>query len=339
MKILCFILSLALAVGLFVSCGRQAPMSGDFGLLEPSGTPFSEPSGNPSVIDQSPAADDPDLPEDYYAETVIPEDDRPETVVISITEGGESTTVATPKAPDSGKKTSAETTATTGGKTASSTDSKAAPQPGGQKTSQSGGKSAAPTESVPVDRNADPEAAQTAALDPIITPANPEDETDEDEIPCEVTFVPAPPASEPAKESSKEEEKEMDALVDKVLKTARVTGTKGDYRLTWTQPEIPEKYHLRVEFSAYAKGTEENGNCCLEYYCSDEGYLTDPSGYDPSAGAKTHKIEPSILTGRKLYIVVRVYRSDFSGSVSINSACMDFDGSVDSDFPGLFNFS
>ena len=164
--------------------------------------------------------------------------------------------------------------------------------------------------------------------DSTLKPVAPEDKPDPDEEddPDELT-----------EEEWADDYETLLKTADAILQSARLTQENGSNMLTWTQPAIPDRFHLCVDLSVYSKGDEQNGSCCLEYYNSDGAWLADPADYDPTAGRKSYTLETKQLSGRRIQISVKLYRSDFAGGMASLACTKDFDGTVSGPYPRIFS--
>ena len=71
-------------------------------------------------------------------------------------------------------------------------------------------------------------------------------------------------------------------LLEQIISTAKISGTPGHYTLTYTQPEIPERYHFAVDLAIF-KANKYGGDDYLFFKTSDGGWMKDRKYYDPSA--------------------------------------------------------
>ena len=114
------------------------------------------------------------------------------------------------------------------------------------------------------------------------------------------------------------------ALAKEVLQSIKITGSEGGESFSCSQPEIPEAYHLKISLEIFAQNSE--GTPGVFRYVSDEGYLSDPGKYDPSAhSTKLDLSSAGRLDGKAVFLEILIINSTTREMASYYLK-QDFDG-------------
>ena len=120
-------------------------------------------------------------------------------------------------------------------------------------------------------------------------------------------------------------------ILDRVLASAKISGTAGNYTFTYTQPQIPDRYHFAADLHIYRGNAEESEP--VFFNNSDAGWMTHRENYDPSAKTVTMKLDgvsgldgKSVILKLQIYDILDEYTLEYGeGATYVYST--DFDGS------------
>ena len=122
-----------------------------------------------------------------------------------------------------------------------------------------------------------------------------------------------------------------------VLRSARITGTRGKYTFSFEHPQIPENQHLTVSLRIYEEGRE--GDLLIESYDSDGIWMAEPEDYDPSARQVTQELNMSgTLDDKYVLVSVKCFEPD-SYNIESDMAMRDYDGLVTEEYSDIFAWS
>ncbi len=106
-----------------------------------------------------------------------------------------------------------------------------------------------------------------------------------------------------------------------VFDSAKYYEENGKVVFTYSQPEIPGKYHLSVEMAVF---NAEGGT--IDRYCSDWGWRSDMKYYDPSAKDVRVKLNVSTLKHKEIIMTVMVGNSGMDADTTVYKLIEDVDG-------------
>lgn len=98
---------------------------------------------------------------------------------------------------------------------------------------------------------------------------------------------------------------EIPSLLREILETSRFCENGGKPYFTYSMPDIPRGFHLSVRAHVYGK--TDVGTPTLFFYMSDEGHMSDPQRYDPSAKTVKEYISTNTLSDKSLHIYISIY--------------------------------
>lgn len=122
-------------------------------------------------------------------------------------------------------------------------------------------------------------------------------------------------------------------LLDQIAGTAKISGTPGNYTLTYTQPDIPERYHFAVDLVIY-EANSEGGDDTLFFKHSDAGWMSDPNKYDPKAQSVKWDLGSKIRDFKNKCVILTFEIDDLLnengdfGEAAAYQYIMEYDGSM-----------
>lgn len=127
--------------------------------------------------------------------------------------------------------------------------------------------------------------------------------------------------NEPTPEAPAETELRQADYAKLVFDSAKYYEEGGKVVFTYSQPEIPEKYHLSVEIAIF---NAEGGT--IDRYCSDWGWRSDMKYYDPSAKDVKVKLAAATLKNKQVIMTVMVGNSRMNADTSVYKLTEDING-------------
>lgn len=122
-------------------------------------------------------------------------------------------------------------------------------------------------------------------------------------------------------------------ILDQVLASAKISGASGSYTFTYTQPQIPDRYHFATDLHVFKKNSQ-GGADAVFFENSDSGWIMHPENYDPSARTVTLKLsgitdiqEKSVIFKLQIYDILDEHTLE-SGEGATYVYSTDFDGST-----------
>ena len=97
------------------------------------------------------------------------------------------------------------------------------------------------------------------------------------------------------------------AVLDEVLASAKISGTPNNYTFTYTQPEIPSRYHFAVDLHIYVRNSQ-GAEDTVFFKNSDEAWISIPENYDPSAKTVSMSLGTiGGLAGKAVFLRLEIY--------------------------------